>query len=256
MEHLVLIDKIQEGIVDIYTNEQLTSLGGLSNEYLIKGKNILAWHGEVTMPNEIKNKNGEFYYENLQELFFCSDEILYFTAHLFLYRPYINNPLRDSQIFNGLEVFPNHQNIQAKRYSMYADILSQTLYNYWDRIGDLIETFFPNKLKSNQIYFPTVIDIIPANFHGSSNYQWLVDFKETHYKKLNAVRKQIVHYKGTNIQYKTKHLEFSRNREKMEALQRERESLPEFYKEQINLTIEGFEKTLLMLEEINLINFP
>lgn len=256
MEHFVLIENIQKGIIAIYKNENLTSLRGLHNEYDLKGRNILTWHSDVTRLNEIKYGFGSFYYNNLNDLFFCSDEILYFTAHLYLYRPYMNNPLLDYQIFYGREIFPNHQNIPAKRYNMFADIVSQKLYNYWDRIGDLIETFFPNKIKPNQIYFLTVIDIIPPEFHNSLNYQWLTQFKKNHYKKLNELRKQIVHYNSTDTQYNSKHLEFSSSRQEMETLHAERESLPEFYKEQIKFTIEGFEKTLLLLEEINLVNFP
>ena len=72
---------------------------------------------------------------------------------------------------------------------MFADIVSQKIYNYWDRIGDLIASFFPDKLKTDKVYFSTAIKYIPIEFQESPNYGWLKDFKDTHYKKLNRRRK-------------------------------------------------------------------
>jgi len=251
-----VLDAFQAAIIAIYKKESLTCLRGLHNEYELNGRNILAWHSEVITANEIKYKTGKTYYNNISDLLFCSDEVLYFTANLFLYRPYINNPLNDYQIFNGKEIFPNYQNLAGKRYSMFADIVGQKLYNYWDRIGDLIATFFPNKLKPEKIYFSSAINIIPNEFHGSSNYVWLKNFKENEYAKLNMLRKQIVHYYTTDTQYNSEHLELASDREKMEALHAEREALPDFYKQQIQHTIEGFQRTLQMLEEVNSAYFP
>ena len=72
MEHSDLIDAIQKGIIKIYESENLTSLRGLHNEYDLKGKNILTWHSDVTRLNEIKYCYARFYYNNLNDLFFCS----------------------------------------------------------------------------------------------------------------------------------------------------------------------------------------
>ncbi|HWC54900.1 MAG TPA: Cthe_2314 family HEPN domain-containing protein, partial [Chitinophagaceae bacterium] len=150
----------------------------------------------------------------------------------------------------GREIFPNHQNIEAKRYNMFADIVSQKTYNYWDRIGDLIASFFPDRIKPNQVYFSSAIECIPAEFHSSDNYIWLNDFKTTEYNKLNSLRRQIVHYTTTDTDYRHRHLQV-KDRETMELLQSERESLPEYYKRQIKLSLDGFEKTMQLFEEFN-----
>lgn len=68
---------------------------------------------------------------------------------------------------------------------------------------------------------------------------------------VNKKRKKIVHYITSDIEYKYKHLEITRDKESMQTLQSERENLADFYKKHLSLTITGFEKTLLFLDEIS-----
>lgn len=60
---------------------------------------------------------------------------------------------------------------------------------YWDRIGDTLSFYFPNKMKPNSIYLGKVIESIPAKYRRSSNYGWLNDFKNNQYNKLMAFEK-------------------------------------------------------------------
>lgn len=255
MDNHELIWEFQRKIVEIYNQQHLIPLRGENDSYQIDGKEILTWFHDVTNPNAIKHNLHTTYFDLQNDLFICSDEMIYFTAHLFLYKPYMNNPLEAGHEFYGREIFPNHQNIEAKRYNMFADIVSQKTYNFWDRIGDLIASFFPDIIKSHQVFFASAIECIPQDFHSSDNFKWLNEFKKNEYAKLNSIRKQIVHYTTTDTDYKQRHLKV-KTREEMEILQAEREGLPEYYKNQIKLTLEGFEKTILLLEDFNRVLFP
>jgi len=106
-------------------------------------------------------------------------------------------------------------------------------------------------LKPHEIYFAKVIDSIPPQFQNSINYQWLKAFKEKEFAELNGKRKQIVHFATLATDYRHQHLEVSDDIDKLEILQRERENIADYFKEHISLTLEGFEKTLLFLEEIS-----
>lgn len=246
-----LIWDYQGAIVKIYEENGLTSLSGLDNEFLYNGRNVLSWYFDVIHKSRSLEGQQFDYLKNFDDLAFCSDEILYFTAQLFLYRPYINNPIKDGYMFYGKMTYPNLQNIEGKRYSMFADAAIQSAYNYWDRIGDLIASFFPGLLKRHEIYFAKVIDSIPTQFHGSVNYQWLKALKNKEFSELNGKRKQIVHFTTLATDYRHQHLEVSNDISKLEILQRERETIADYFKEHIPLTLEGFEKTLLFLEEVN-----
>ncbi|HEK22159.1 Cthe_2314 family HEPN domain-containing protein [Mucilaginibacter sp.] len=250
MDSQELIGVLQDKIVEIYKEQNLNCIRGIHLDYKLNGREILVWHSDVT--RKASNANQDFsYLENLDDIFFCSEELLYFTAYLFLYRPYINNPLDDGRMFNGEMVYPNYQNLESKRYSMYADVVSQKTYNFWDRIGDLLASYFPDRIKPHKVFFGTALDVIPEDFHKSDNYKWLRNFNDSNFSEVNRIRKRIVHYATSDTDYKNNHLKHSSNKEKMEKLQSERMSLPEFYQNQIKLTIEGFEKTLLLLEEFD-----
>ena len=136
------------------------------------------------------------------------------------------------------------------RYSMFANIVSEKLYNYWDRIGDLLATYFPDLIKPEQVYFAKTIDIIPTEYHDNDNFKWLKEFKESQYKDLNQKRKQYVHYTTEDTEFKHNHLWKSRDKEHMETIIKDREELADFYKRHIDLTLDGFEQTLLLIEKI------
>jgi hypothetical protein len=240
-EQIEIIVGFNKLIREIYIKEDLVPLRGKEDDYILNGKNILQWFPSVTTPHSIRNNYGTKYFELLNDLLFCSDEVIFATAHLFLYRPYINNPLEDD--------FTNRQNQAARRYDMYTDIAAQKLYNYWDRIGDLLASYFPGKIKEDRIFFSTAFDLIQTEFHESENYIWLQEFKNTHYQTLNNIRKQIVHYFSSNSQF-THQFIFAKDEDAVRKLIEERLKIPEFYKEQNVLCLIGFEKTVYLLEEI------
>jgi hypothetical protein len=256
METSDLLLEYQKQVEQVYDTENLKCLSGLDHEFMLGGRPLLVWHNEVTRKSAVKH-DGEFHYmQNLDDTLACSDELLYFTALLFLYRPHINNPMKDAYRFGERMIYPNFQNIYGKRYGMFADIASQMAYNFWDRVGDMLASFFPDKLDPNRVFFPIALDIVPSEFKLNENFIWLQNFRENQYKALNDKRKRIVHYVSTETDFKYKHLDKGvDNLSEMDAIQLERESFPEFYKEQISLSIEGYEKTLLLLEEMSSVLF-
>lgn len=251
-----LIWEYQKLHQNIYREYELKNLSGLNLEFILEGRELLVWHSEVTRKCSIKY-NGTFnHMKNLDDILFCSDELLYFTASLYLHRPFINNPLKESFYFSGMTIFPNYQNHYATRYSMFANIAFQVVYNFWDRIGDLIASYFPDAIDPKKIFFSTAMDLIPADFHSDENYQWLNNFRRNQYRELNEMRKKVVHYTTINTEYKHQHIENgTTNRVQMERIQAEREALPDFFKNQIDLSITGFARTLSILEKISLALF-
>lgn len=138
---------------------------------------------------------------------------------------------------------------------MFVDIVSQKLYNYWDRIGDLIASFFPNKIKADAVYFNNSIDCVPSELQDNEDFKWLKNFRDNEYKELNQKRKQVVHYQTTHTEYIKKNALTSDQEELLQTLQIERESLPEYYKNHANYALIGFEKTMNLLDKINVFLF-
>lgn len=250
MEKNELLWEFQREIVKIYEIEGLTNLRGLHNEYKINGKELLAWYLDVVHKNQIEHPNFD-YFKNLNDILFCSDELLYFTANLYLYRPFINNPIKDGFFSSGKMVYPNYQNMESSRYSMFADVAAQKVYNYWGRIAELINSFFPGILEPVRVNFAAVIDAIPAMYHINEHYLWLKEFKTVDYKKMNGIRRQIVHYTTLETSFNQAHLKSSDDKLEMGNLIENRDKWADFYKEHLNLSIIGFEKALLFLEYVS-----
>jgi hypothetical protein len=232
-----LISDFQRQIEEIYTSENLNSLSSIDK---LDGKYLLFWYHDVTRNNGFKLNQSLTYVELYNDLLLCSDEMIYFTAHLFLYRPFINNPLKN-----------RNPNLEGKRYNMFADIVGQKTYNYWDRIGDLIASFFPGKIKATSIYFHNSLDCVSNELKNSENFRWLQNFRDAEYKVLNEKRKKIVHYQTTNTDYTTKYAISGEDTDALKNYHLERENLPEYYQRHIHLSVVGFEKTLKFLEEVN-----
>ena len=175
---------------------------------------------------------------------------MYFTALLYLYQPYLYNPLLDGMPFAGKILYPYSRPIETKRFNMFANTASEKVYNYWDRIGDLLTTYFPELIDPKNSYFATTIDKIPAEFHNSENYKWLKRFKENEFKDLNEKRKQVVHYISTDTKSKWSQAKNPFDKEEIVKTLAEQDKLPDYFKSQLKLSIEGFEKTISLIEEI------
>jgi hypothetical protein len=82
-----IIDLIRTEILQIYRAENMTCLS--DNEFSYSGVNIMA------VPNsgiQIENWHS---HKNLRDIINCNQDLMYFTANLFLYRPYINDPMKN-----------------------------------------------------------------------------------------------------------------------------------------------------------------
>ena len=191
---------------------------------------------------ELKEKSHFKYFD---EIVFASEQLKYFTAHLFLLRPFIDSPLPAE--VNGQILYYFYQNPAGKRYNMYSDICFQKTYNYWDRIGDFLTMLLKEK-KSRKIYFSNVLNDVNEEYKLNEHFNWLWDFNQKEYKSLNEKRIEIVQYFSLNTQFREGHLQNVRNKDFIEKLQFEREALPQFFKTNTQLAALGFYHTLKLVE--------
>ncbi len=70
MTNYELIWEYQQRITEIYKNEGLTCLSGLDNTYQLNGKNMLAWHSDVTRKCTVKHDGHFDYFQNFDDLMY------------------------------------------------------------------------------------------------------------------------------------------------------------------------------------------
>ncbi len=247
-----LIIEFQEKILSIYEKEKLIPLRGENDSYILpNGREILVWHSEVTRHCLCHYNNNHFdYNKNIDDILFTSDELVYFIAHLYLYKPYINNPVKDSYICGSRRIYPMFVNLEGKRYDMFVGVVFEKIYNFWDRIGDLIASYFPNKYTGN-VYFSKTIKDLEKDYKGDVNYDWLLNFVESEFTDFNKERINIVHYTSKNTEQMWEQLGQISNYDKTKEFILKRESYPEYFKDLNKKTKIGFEKAINLLEEIN-----
>jgi hypothetical protein len=237
-----LIRQYNLEIEEICVRNALTSIVRSS-----KGNN-LNFH-EVTRKGQLKyDKIREFRMIH-SDLLLISDEVMIILANMYLYRPFLNNPIAEAYVKRGT-VYPNLVNLETKRYWMFSQILCEKLYNYWDRIGDLLIEYFRGSLKPREIYFSNVIDRIPIEYQEIEGYCWLKNFKKVHYPALNALRNNDVHNITSFTEDIFNYYNNNRNKEKITDLLKKRNEMVNFYKEHMIFTIDGYKSVLSLINGI------
>ena len=175
------------------------------------------------------------------ELLFISRDIKYYTALLYYFKPYITDSSYNGTYFQTLE---------DRRYMMFASICFQSVYNFWDRIGDLLALFFQTGLPETSIYFSRVLNNFPKDYKESENFLWLKTHYDQEIKNLLGQRDDIVHSYQLECEYYWRVLEAKRDVDKTREIQQEKESFPEKFNRQIDLILKGFEIALKLIEEL------
>ncbi len=241
----IILDMYNEQLFNTYKDENLNCLA--DSNIRIDDKTIYALYYEVI--DGCQTKRDIDYHSLLSDILNCSKDLKYCIGSLFLFKPYINNPLEQVQRIGDLEQFPNLQNIYDRRYSIFLSIIAEKIYNYWDRIGDLFNAIFKVIDNERRVYFSVVIDNLPNEINESENFKWLLEFKGNGYSQVKDIRIKVVHYRQLETDYATRHLNILHDRKAVEELQAEKEHFPIFYKKQLVKTIEGFEKALKLIKE-------
>lgn len=171
-------------------------------------------------------------------------DLRYIISCLYFFLPHINDPIK--------ECGSHSQNLYDRMYFMYVSFAYQVVYIYWDRIGDLLDNYFPTGLGEREVYFANVIDNIPDGYKSSPYYDWFVKFKQDEFKNLNEVRRQIVHYRG--LEHKSNidamFVGVTQDKKELEKLKKQKEGYAELFRKHYEIMLNGFEKALRLINEL------
>lgn len=199
-------------------------------------KHPLTFYHEITRHHVHIRDVPQFLWD---DFFYISNDLVHFTSLIFLLRPLINVATEEAGTY--------HQNWYDARYLSYASTLYSAIYNFWDRIGDLLNCFFKTGLDDANVYIGRVLNNFPP-MHKDS----------TIFKQINRI------YKDQVITFVSKRNEndhrqsvatthfygiiLAKGNEQLEQTKLKL-CLPDLFKEQINLAYQGFELALRLIEE-------
>lgn len=210
------------------------------DEYKIN--NILAfsfYHKIIDKKSRINNFNSV---DLIFDILFISQDIKFLTGLLFLLRPFINIPSEEGGTY--------FQNRYDARYLPFASLAHQNVYNFWDRIGDLLYFFFDTGLEERKVYFTTVMSNFPSKYRSSEYFIKLNDLYEQKIKSLITARTQIVHYKQVETKHYLGTFQNYKNQLIKDDLEKEKKGYPEYFKNHLDYCNTGFEYALKLINEL------
>jgi hypothetical protein len=169
---------------------------------------------------------------------------------MYLHKPFLWDFLSNWFDHNNKKNFYYYSSLHDSRYMTYCDLLFQSIYNYWDKIGDLLAFYFVPKLNGKEFYFSKVLKKIPTDYKKSHNFLWLLEFDKNDYSDLNSKRIQTVHYSNYSSSFKENWMANVSNEVGIEKLQNEISSLTDYFKIHLEKVIIGFEKALNLIDEV------
>ncbi|MHA1729165.1 MAG: Cthe_2314 family HEPN domain-containing protein [Promethearchaeota archaeon] len=227
-----LLDSLFYRLSEIMKSEGIQHI----SEIKIDNKHPLTFYSEIIDNSISKKKPPLFLYD---DFFFLSNDLIHFTLLLFLLRPFINDPRKEKGTY--------FQNWYDARYLSYSGVLHSTVYNFWDRIGDLLNCFFNTGLSENSVYIGRVISNFPIDCRDSKYFQHLEEIYSQKIRHLILQRNEDAH----NQLIITGHyfnIVLAKGEDQLEKAEL-KFSLPEIFKEQINLAHTGFELALRLIKE-------
>lgn len=232
MDDMKLINGLKNRLKEIKEVEGILHINELSPE----GKHFLTFYSEVTSQHMQKRKLPLLLED---DLFFISNDLVHFSSLLFMLRPFINDAKKEAGTY--------HQNWYDARYLSYASVLRSAVYNFWDRIGDLLHCFFATGLHDDKVYMGRVLNNFPAVHKDSVNFRQLHEIFTDHVRSLVDDRNEDAHTQSlaTSHFYGIILVRGNKQREQTENKHR----LPDFFKEQISLSYKGLILALRLIEE-------
>jgi hypothetical protein len=238
MDRIELFREFTEELFSEYKNLGVKTLV----DYDFEGKSSAAFMTDITRK---KNNIHPLPYSDFKihdELNFITKDIKYVTGMLHILRPYINNAFRDEDHY--------HQTIEDSRYLMYANFGLQSIYNFWDRLGDLLYLFFKTGLVNDQVYFGRVINNLEVIYKQTDSYRNLYNLYDSKVKTIFDIRHEAVHHFQLECKHYWGNVEFRSDKKKLGELNAEKRIYTDTMKEQLDVCSQGFNLTLKLINEL------
>ena len=248
-EEKKLLKDFNDKVIDTCKEKNLI---GLDDQNLkIDGKGLTSIFTEITRKPRANAFPKPFHdFNAFDDLTRVTQDVRFLLGQLILYKPYITNYLSGKTTWKGQTFFKYFPSMFDKRYFMTSGLIISLLYNYWDKVGDIIDNCFGVVAASKNVYFGTVIKNLPAQYHTSPNYIWLRDFKDNEFQDLLDKRNEIIHYSALESRYFEQYQNNYKDEAEIQKLQNEKEGIVEYLLNHNQLMFAGFERAIKLIDEI------
>ncbi len=134
-----------------------------------------------------------------EELDGITQDLKYIIGIMTLMQPHLANLPLEQGVYS--------MKSEDQIYLRYATFAFQSVYNFWDRLGDLIYIYFETNLNPTSVYFGRVIDRIEDKYKTTEAYVELKNFYDRHLRIFLDERHQIVHHFQLKSKTRWEHIE-------------------------------------------------
>ncbi len=248
-EEKKLLKEFNDKVIDVCKEKDLIGFDDL--ELKIDNKGLSSIYTDITRKQRTNTFPKPFHdFNTYDDLTRVTQDIRFLLGQLILYKPYITNYLSGKTTWKGQTFFRYFPSRFDKRYFMTSGLIISLLYNYWDKVGDLLDNCFGVIAAGRNVYFGTVIRNFPNQYHTSTNYIWLRDFKDNEFQDLLDKRNEIIHYSALESRYFEQYQDNYKDEAEIQKLQDEKEGIVDYLINHNKLMFSGFEKAIKLIDEI------
>lgn len=241
------LKKVQDLRIKASKDLNIPSLQSYKSDYL--NNDFVGKFLEICRSTKPLKKFEDFFFA--YDLLYISQDLSYTLSELNLFKPYLRNFLEDPIRMSKETIYRYFPSFYDKQYFHLASNYMQSLYNYWDRIGDLLYQYFEfPRLKERDVYFDRIINQFPEKFKNE-DFKYLEDFLQREYKEFSEDRKQIVHYKGLESKVFSEYMNINSKMEDIQRLQDWKVGLIDNFYGLHKKSLKGIEKVLKLIEKRN-----
>lgn len=214
---------------------------------------------------QLNSSVGDYYF--YQEIFVAHQEIKEAIATANLYKKYLSPILHNKDIYEGRTFYYPWLNYYDKMYMLACSLGFERLYTFWDRIVFMVYNFYQGGIPEMNLSFDNYLKKIENQINAktstllfnpaSQNVKWLMDFRKNQYLEITEKRHRIIHFKITSdwqglpwSKTITNVYQNNLNPQELLKLQVEIYQLQDILMKHFSLCIEGFEKSLALIDEL------
>lgn len=209
--------------------------------------NILSKFFEIVRSKKENRKYKDF--EVLTDLTFSHQDFLFLLAEMQLFKPYVQDYLENFTYANNKKHYVYHHTMFDKMYLFLGSQAIQNEYIFWDKIANILNSHFKIVIINGKVFFPVIIQGLLPDILNDDDVNWLREFYNTRYKRLNKLRISAVHKIGIESKFTYGAMMSSGNEQEMKKLQDDKMKFIEELTNYAKDNFEGFECVIKIIEK-------